>query len=305
MLKSIGILQLTLAPVLVLPAMTGQESPAGGIEGQLEATLQSIEYLRGLEVGARTGDPLALRAIERSTEPARDATPQRASHLETLQDDIARLRFGLDRLLADPAEVEAIMSMPPSVVRALGLGGATVAPAPSTSFPAAPRVRTDGTVEIPARTPDRTAAAISDPAAARPEIIAGVSSTTGLTEAARSALSGEVGPLDDVRETSRRRGNGPVALEGEHYVADPVGLGRLLVRSRRPAEAVEILEVIKDDVGARYWLARAYQQLDRSTEALAIFRALSADENAGVHQRHAKEDLQFLEFKLALSKRRR
>lgn len=305
MLKSIGILQLAIAPVLVLPAMTGQESPAGGIEGQLDATLQSIEYLRGLEVGVRTGDSQALRAIERSTEPARDATPQRAAHLEALQDDIARLRFSLDRLLANPAEVEAIMGMPSSVVRALGLGGAAVALAPSEARALAPRVEADGTIAIPANTPDRTAVAITNPAAARPETIAGTRATTGLTEAARAALSGELGPLDSVRETSRRRGNEPVALEGDHYVADPVRLGRLLVRSARPAEAVEILAAIKDDAGARYWLARAYQQLERSTEALAIFRELSADENAGVHRRHAREDLEFLEFKLALSKRRR
>ena len=127
--------------------MTGQESPAGGIEGQLEATLQSIEYLRGLEVGVRTGDTQALRAIERSTEPARDATPQRAAHLETLQDDIARLRFNLDRLLVDPGEVEAIMSMPPSVVRA-----SVWAAPPSRRIldrSAAPRVGADGAVAIP------------------------------------------------------------------------------------------------------------------------------------------------------------
>ena len=303
MLKSIGILQLTLAPVLVLPAMTGQENAAGGIEGQLDATLQSIEYLRGLEVGVRTGDTQALRAIERSTEPARDATPQRAAHLETLQDDIARLRFNLDRLLVDPGEVEAIMSMPPSVVRALGLGGATVAPASSTARPPRASRRTARSRSPrPRPTAPRWRSPIRQP---RAPTVAGIHSTTGLTEAARAALSGEAGPLDNVRETSRRRGNEPVALEGDHYVADAVGLGRLLVRSRRSAEAVEILEPIKDDAGARYWLARAYQQLDRSTEALAIFRALSADENAGVHQRHAKEDLEFLEFKLALQKRRR
>lgn len=305
MLKSIGILQLALAPVLVLPAMTGQESPAGGIEAQLQATRQSIDYLRGLEVGVRTGDSQALRAIERSTEPARDATPQRAAHLETLQDDIARLRFKLDRLLVDPAEVEAVMSMPPSVVHALGLGGVSDAPASSTARPTAPRVEANGTISIPANTPDRTAVAITHPAAPRPGTVAGLGPTTGLTEAARTALSREVAPLDNVRETSRRRGHEPVALEGDDYVADPVGLGRLLVRSRRPAEAVEILESIKGNAGASYWLARAYQQLDRPSEALAIFRALSADEKAGVHQRHAKEDLEFLEFKLALAKRRR
>lgn len=314
MFKSIGILQLTLAPALVLPAMTGQESPAGGIEGQLEATLQSIEYLRGLEVSVRTGDPQALRALERSTEPARDATPQRAAHLEALQDDIARLRFSLDRLLADPSELEAIMSMPVSVQRALGLVGKAPAAGPNGAgaqgtatmpFPTGPSVGTDGTIEIPASTPDRTAVAITDPAAARPETVAGVGNTIGLTEAARSAMKGELGPLDNVRETSRRRGNEPVALEGDNYVADPVGLGRLLVRSKRPAEAVEVLSVIKNDAGARYWLARAYQQLDRTTEALEIFRALSADDEAGVHQRHAKQDLEFLEFKQALKKRRR
>lgn len=320
MLKSIGILQLAVAPLLVLPAMTGQEQKDGGIEAQLSATLQSIDYLRGVEVSVRTGDAAALRALERSTEPARDASPQRAAHLEALQDDIARLRFSLDQLLNNPAEVEAILSMPPAVVRALGLGGkapdetitittpAPGAPAPDGTIPPPFGVAENGQITTsPAleSLPDRTAVAITDPAAARPEVVAGVDTTAGLTEAARSAIRGVPGPFDSVRESSRRRGSEPVALEQPDYVADPVALGRLLVRSKRPAEAVDLLELHRDDPGGRYWLGRAYQDLDRSIEALDIYRDLASDEDAGFYQRHAQQDLEFLEFREALRKRRR
>ena len=132
----------------------------------------------------RTGDTQALRAIERSTEPARDATPQRAAHLEALQDDIARLRFSLDRLLADPAEVEAIMGMPPSVVRALGLGGATDPLASSSAArPLALASRRTARSRSP-RTPPTAPPWRSPTRRPRaPDTVAGTRATTGLTEA--------------------------------------------------------------------------------------------------------------------------
>ncbi|MEL6713783.1 MAG: hypothetical protein AAFP86_08420, partial [Planctomycetota bacterium] len=149
MLKAIGAIQLVLAPIFVVPAVTRQDG-TGGIDTQLDATLRSLEYVAGLRNGVRAGDAQALRALDRATEPPRDASsPQRSAHLQALQDDIAELRYSLDRLLADSTEVDAIMAMPPSVLDALGLSGrprvaidaapeGTVAPgAPVTGGPAA------------------------------------------------------------------------------------------------------------------------------------------------------------------------
>ena len=135
MLKAIGTLQLVLAPLFVVPALTAQDgddtSPMSGqsLQSQLDATLASVEYLPGLRSASRTGDASAVRAIVNATEAPRDTTLLRNERLATLQDDLARLRFQLDRLLGNPAEVAAITAMPPSVVSALGLGGARSAEA--------------------------------------------------------------------------------------------------------------------------------------------------------------------------------
>ena len=67
----------------------------------------SQEYLAGLRNAALEGDASAVRAIEQATEPSRDLRPVRDSRLQVLRDDISRLRFSHDRILADPAEVQA------------------------------------------------------------------------------------------------------------------------------------------------------------------------------------------------------
>lgn len=305
---------MSLAPIFVIPAMTGQDGMQSSLDAQLEATKQSIEYLGGLRVSVAAGDPAALRALEQATETPRDASPQRAAHLEVLQDDIARLRFSLDRILADPGEVAAVMSMPPSVVRVLGLGGSegpqsgstlNADGSVSTPMPPAPTVDNNGQPIVPNGAPVRTQVAATNPNAARPEQLAGMGTTAGMTEAMRAAVKGDVGPLDSVSQASRRRGNEPIALEGEGYVADPVALGRLLVRSARTAEAIEVLQRHPELAGARYWLARAYQNQERFEEALEIFRALKDDPKAGAFSRYSTQDVDFLEFRQSLEARRR
>ncbi len=314
MFKAIGLVQLSLAPIFVIPAMTGQEGMQSSLDAQLEATKQSIEYLGGLRVSVAAGDPGALRALERATEAPRDASPQRAAHLEVLQDDIARLRFSLDRLLADPSEVAAITSLPRSVVKTLGLAGSVSPEAGSTlnadgtvSTPTspAPTIDANGNPIIPEDAPVRTKVAVTNPAAARPEQLAGMGNTAGMTDMMRAAVKGDVGPLDTVSQASRRRGNEPISLEGDGYVADPVALGRLLVRSGRTAEAIEVLQRHPDLVGARYWLARSYQNQDRFEEALEIFRVIKDDPKAGAYSGYSAQDVEFLEFRQSLTARRR
>ncbi|MFT7167579.1 MAG: hypothetical protein ACI80K_000701 [Paracoccaceae bacterium] len=333
MLKAIGTIQLMLAPVFVVPALTAQDgettSPMSGqsLQDQLDATLASVQYLAGLRSAARAGDTNAVRAIVHATEAPRGATIGRAA---TLQDDLARLRFQLDRLLGDPDEVSAITAMPASVVTALGLSGPRPASLDSSdvltgrSGVLMPRVTGPTSAEGASNAAGEPAVAVPDatvtptvltsspnvlpnPMAARPDHIPGtgqsVGSLQGLDASMRAALSGGIGPLDHVSDSSRRRGNEAVTLEEKGYVADPMHLGKLLVRAKRPAEAVEILKH-QTGPGGRYWLARAFQDLDREAEATALFRLIADDGTAGIYSRHASKDLEFLEFKAALRKKR-
>ncbi|MEM1449202.1 MAG: tetratricopeptide repeat protein [Planctomycetota bacterium] len=331
MLKSIGTIQLALGTLLVVPAVTGQDSGARTLDEQLDATLSSLEYLSGLRTSVEGGDDAAMRALVAATEPARAASPQRAARMQTLRDEISRLRYSLDRLLADPSEVTAITSLPPSVLQTLGLGGGAPTPEKTTtesssagSSPTgvdgiAPQVAPHGARTQPIVQPvapdagtgtsapitNWTTGASSDPLAARPDVVAGTAPTTGLGDAMHSAISGEVLPLDSVSAASRRRGDEALALEGDGYVADPVRLGKLLVRADRPAEAIELLEGSSDGPATRYWLARAYQAQDRLDEAVEIFVALADDDRAGEYRRYAERDLEFLQFKRDFARRER
>ncbi len=331
MLKAIGTLQLAIAPLFVIPAVTAQEGGEGApingqsLSAQLDSTLASIEYLAGLRSAALAGDDSAVRAIVNATEPARDATPQRNAALTSLQDNLARLRFQLDRLLSDPAEVAVVTAMPPSVVKALGLGSSRTSSSEEPAGVLAGRSGADAPLHASGVNADGTAAEggqpsgmtvatdplvsgatspFPNPLAARPDTLPGTSSilgaTTGLDATMRAAIAGDVGPLDFVSDASRRRGGESVSLEEKGYVADPIHLGKLLVRAGRPAEAVEILKKHQTGPGARYWLARALQGLDRETEAIALFRLIADDGTAGIFSRHAAQDLKFLEFKSAL-----
>lgn len=322
MFKTLGIVQLAVAPVLVIPAMSGQDRTEAGLDAQLEATLESIEYLGSLRDSARSGDRSALRALERATEAPRDSGPQRSAHMQALSDDIAQLRYSLDKLLEDPSEVAAITAMPPVVVRTLGLvGGAPGTPAagsPALGAQAGPGAANGtGAVEPGRVAPaDRTpggALALPEGARTMPPSIAGTTpslptaagglggtATTGMSDEARRSMEAIVGPLDAVSPSSRRRGTEAVPLEKEGYVADHARLGRLLVRSGRTAEAIELLEGASDGVDARYWLARAYEDADRHAEALELYQAIAADDSAGLVSRHAKHDLEFLEVKRSL-----
>ncbi len=313
MLKSIGSIQLALATVFVVPAVTGQDEGVTTLEAQLDATLSSLHYLAGLRNSAQAGEAGSMRAIIAATEEPREATPQRASRLQGLRDEISKLRYSLDRLLADPREVQAITNLPSSVLRTLGLGGETpTAPTGTagTSGAAARAVETPNTgttsresapFGAPTRAPltgtDATGGAATTPDTARPDVLAGTAPTIGLNGALHARIMGDIRPLDGVSPAARRRGDEALALEATDYVADAVRLGKLLVRADRPAEAIQILENAERTPATRYWLARAYQAQERLDEALEIFIVLTEDEKAGEYRVLAERDRDFLQFK--------
>lgn len=281
MMKSIGTVQLALATVFVVPAVTGQDENVNSLQSQLSATLNSLDYLAELRDRAATGDRAAIGAIVSTTEAPRD--PQRAggSYLESLQTDLARLRFQLDRLLGTPSEVKAIMQLPGSVVRSLGLAGATGEQVSTGTDPkAAGNVTSGGTTGL--RTPG-----------AGPLGLAG---SEGMSPAMLQQINSELLPLDSVTDSARRRGAESVALEGADYVAAPTRLGRLYVRRGRAAEAVTVLETAPKSPARTYWLARAYQSLERYEDAADLYRSLIADPDAADFQRQAERDLKFVDF---------
>jgi len=281
MMKSIGTVQLALATVFVVPAVTGQDENVNSLQSQLSATLNSLDYLAELRDRAATGDRAAIGAIVSTTEAPRD--PQRAggSYLESLQTDLARLRFQLDRLLGTPSEVKAIMQLPGSVVRSLGLAGAAGEQGSTRTDPKAPMNSTSGGTTVP-RTPG-----------AGPLALAG---SEGMSPAMLQQINSELLPLDSVTDSARRRGAESVALEGADYVAAPTRLGRLYVRRGRAAEAVTVLETAPKSPARTYWLARAYQSLERYEDAADLYRSLIADPDAADFQRQAERDLKFVDF---------
>ena len=275
MMKSIGTIQLALGTLFVVPAVTGQDQGDGSLRSQLSATVSSLEYLRELRDGAASGDVDAISAIVATTEAPRDSGAAAGSYLETLRTDLARLRFQMDRLLGDPDEVRAIMTLPASVVRTLGLGdaAATETSATGTSAPA------------PLTGPAAIGAAIG-PAAP----------SAGMNAGMLHRIEAELLPLDSVTDSARRRGGEPLSLESASYVAAPVRLGRLYVRSGRPAEAIAVLELQPESVDRTYWLARAFQAQQRHEEAADLYRQLLADPAAAAFKPHVERDLKFVEF---------
>jgi len=304
MLKSIGTIQLALGTLFVVPAVTGQDQGAKSLQDQLGATLSSLQYLGQLRDSAASGNEDAIGAILAATEEPRDASTGTGAYLETLRSDHSRLRFQLDRLLGDPEEVKAIMTMPASVVRTLGLLGAPEDANPVEGNPAegAPGVGITGPVApatgsgaagSPTAPPSTTGVApVFGPAA----IGATAPPNAGMDPNMLQRIESELMPLDSVSESARRRGAEAISLEGENYVAAPVRLGRLYVRSGRPAEAIAVLERAEDTVERRYWLARAYQAQQRFEDAADLYRQLLADPEAATFKPHVERDLKFVEF---------
>jgi len=124
MFKFSNAINLGVATVLVLPALTLQGPPASSLEDALAKTVQALESLAGLERRVVAHETEAVPQVLRWTEPALPATEERDERLGELRLEVERLQAELDlltplgSLLVAPDEREArALESPPAVPR--------------------------------------------------------------------------------------------------------------------------------------------------------------------------------------------
>jgi hypothetical protein len=132
--------------------------------------------------------------------------------------------------------------------------------------------------------------------------------TTGLDDALRAQLAGEVEPrpprLGEVLRTGSstngaERANaadGAAASAADAYTADPLKNGIACYRAGRYAEALGLLAPLDDGTGL-YWRARTLERLERLDEAVQTMEHAIAKGGSGFDPSRAKTDLEFLRWK--------
>ncbi len=272
MLKFNYALNLGLATLLVVPAVTLGSGGEDSLEATLQRTLKALDQLAAVEQRLQSGDASAIHTVIAATEaPLPTPTEEpgaRDALLETLRHDVARLQGETERLenaalpTAAPsaptqAPTNAPASAPVEIAATTGLDDsfrARLAAGKPTSAPRAPAATTPTTA--PATTPVATPAS----------------------------------------EASR-------AFEQPGYAADALRLGRACYRQGRYTEALAAFELRLDDAECSYWRARTLEKLGRETEAIAGFGAVVARKDAGSLAERAREDLEFLQWRLDFEKR--
>ena len=266
MLKFNYALNLGLATLLVVPAVTLGSGGEDSLEATLQRTLKALDQLAAVEQRLQAGDVNAIPAVIAATEaplptPAEEPGARDAL-LATLRNDVARLQGEAERLesasLGASVPAEPALTVPSSAVT--NEGAATI------GLDDALRARlAAGTVASAPRKQD------ANPATPAPA----ATPTNGATR----------------------------AFEQAGYSADALRLGRACYRQGRYAEALAAFEQRLDDVECSYWRARTLEKLGRDTEAIAGFGAVLARKDAGSLAERAREDLEFLQWRVDFEKR--
>jgi hypothetical protein len=129
-----------------------------------------------------------------------------------------------------------------------------------------------------------------------------VAPTTGLDAETRARLEA-TSVVVGAPQGRSARARAPQAFEDEGFVADPLRLARIRYRQERYQEALDALAGHEADPEVRYLTARCLRALGRDHEALANYRALAEQENAGVRAEDARYEAEFLEWKIAFEQR--
>ncbi len=139
---------------------------------------------------------------------------------------------------------------------------------------------------------------------------AGIAPTSGLDDATRRLLAGpgagEVEPASRLQPADLPgAGPSPVkSFEAPGYTADALRLARACYRQGRWQEALALLEDRDGSPAETYWRARCLEKLDRNEEAAAAYERLVADPAGGWEAARAREDLEFLRWRLDFLARR-
>lgn len=272
MLKFNYFVNLGLATLLVVPAVTLGARQNEPLEQTLRRTLAALDQLAAVEERLAKGDATAISAVLAATEPPLPTPAERPEArdelLGTLRESVALLQGEIELAEGGTTARSGLPVSPSSTTDE----PVQVTPAPTTGLDEATRrllaPRTSPVVQGPTSTPP----AVAPSATSR-------TSTSASTTAQRS-------------------------FEAEGYAADALRLGRALYRQSRYAEALSTFERQPNDPECGYWRARTLEKLGREAEAITAYGAIAAMENAGVHGTRAKEDLDFLEWRLAFEKGR-
>lgn len=138
-----------------------------------------------------------------------------------------------------------------------------------------------------------------------------VAPTTGLDEATRRLLfgaeragpSGPTTPAPGATRAASAAGGARHSFEGEGYSADPLRLARAYYKKDRWLEALALLEG-RSGPAEGYWRARCLEKLDRDAEAIAAYEQVIADPAGGWEAQRAREDLEFLRWRLEFEAKR-
>ena len=263
MMKFQYAINLGLATLLVVPAVTLGASTNDSLEDTLARTIQALEQLAGIEQRLHEHDVTAIddaRAWSEAPLAVPEANPgARDDLLLELRGNVARLQGDLDGLQSR-------------------------APAGSVSAPPLPADVTEET-SVPA-----------GPA------------TVGLDELARRRLTQRPKPAIDTApvavQPAQGAKSGAPRLEPEGYTADPLKLGRAYYRQGRYDQALTAFEGLTGNVEGLYWKARSLEKLGRNAEAIAAFGQVIATPDGGALIERAKEDLDFLQWRLGFDKTR-
>ncbi len=279
MMKASGIVSFAAGTLLLVP--TAQDGSVATLEDALGRTVQAIEFFAGFEQQAQNQDPDAVDTLLRNTESALFNEPSGEARIFDLRDEINRLQIAYDAVLGGDARPD--------------LQAAVLAPLSQTT----------GTNPVPASDEKHTRSAHianGEQAPTHP--------FTGLNASTRSALAA-VHPgsavIQPAKPAGGSKGTGaqakPVsAPDPDGYSADPVRQARACYKAGLYERGLLVLagEVLTPE--GQYWKARLLEMLERTDEALEVYKRVIASDDPELSKR-AQGDLDFLEWRVALQRK--
>ncbi len=151
---------------------------------------------------------------------------------------------------------------------------------------------------------ERGAQASSSPNQSAPLLQRPVGPSIGLSEDMRRALS-SVPPVEgasiSMLPALKPASSTAVtqAFEQDGYAADPMRLAMTCFRAGNHAKALNVLAG-RTDAASRYWRARCLERLGRNDEARKDYQSVIDDPQAGELEARAREELDFLNWRLKL-----
>jgi len=260
MMKHNYVINLALASVLVIPAVTLQSGTSDSLADALDKTIDALESVAGIEQRVQNGTPEAVAEIVRFTEspitlPEDPGAPDRM--LQTLREEVALLQVQIDEARQED-----------NLVPLSGIDTLTF------DEPAADlRVGTTGLDEGMRR------------------FLAAPVQPKSKPRVAPAQPTPPLGTLPVAGE--------PSSVEGDGYTADALRLGRALYQKGRYQEGLDVLSQLSTDQEARYWRARCLEKLHRFGEALDEFGKVASNEAGGHFAERASEDIDFLRWRMA------